>query len=56
MDTQRVPYQPGVLLGWGQLSVGVPRIIFFLLSVLKRATMTQKKKNYLEFKTMLTKQ
>ena len=26
MDTQRVPYQPGVLLGWVQLSVGVPKI------------------------------
>ena len=33
MDTQRVPYQPGVLLGWGQLSVGAPKIIFFQIHV-----------------------
>ena len=28
IDTQTVPYQPGVPLGGGQLSVGVPKIFF----------------------------
>ena len=33
MYTQTVPYQPGVLLGWEQMSVGVPKIILFLPSL-----------------------
>ena len=33
MDTQIVPYQPGVLLRGGQLSGGVSKIIFFLSSL-----------------------
>ena len=35
MDTQIVPYQPGVLWRGGQLSGGVSKIIFLLLSLLK---------------------
>ena len=34
MDTQTVPFQPGVLLRGGQLSVGVSKIIFFPFSLL----------------------
>ena len=34
MDTQTVPFQPGVLLRGGQLSVSVTKITFFLLSLL----------------------
>ena len=33
MDTQTVPYQSVVLLGWEPLSVSVPKIVFFLLSL-----------------------
>ena len=29
MDTQAVPYQPGVLLGWEKVSVGVQKKFFF---------------------------
>lgn len=32
MDIQTVPYQPGMLLGRGQLSVSVPEIIIFLFT------------------------
>ena len=35
MDTQRIPYQAGVLLGWVQLSVGVPKIISFFCPFFK---------------------
>ena len=35
MDIQIVPYQPGVLLRGAQLSLGVSKLIFFLLSFRK---------------------
>ena len=34
MDTQAVPYQPGVLLRRAELSGGVSKLIFFLLSLI----------------------
>ena len=34
MDTKLVHYQPGVLLRGYQLTVGVPKVIFFFLSLL----------------------
>ena len=48
MDTETVPYQPGVQLAWGSaVSVGFPKLIFFLLPLLENA------QNMVKYDTLL---
>ena len=41
MDPQTVPYQPGVLLRGGHLSGGVSKLIFFLLSLRPKTSLSR---------------